>query len=55
MCADILTKATPGRIFRQFRNKILGRIEQIDALPQVNQHKKDSIEFGTTTNSIEGL
>ncbi len=55
MCADIMTKAIPGRIFRRFRNSILGRIEEIDALPQVNQHKKDSIAIGTTTNSIEGL
>ena len=55
MCADIMTKATPGRIFRRFRNSILGRIEEIDALPQVNHHKKDSIEIGNTTNPIEGL
>jgi hypothetical protein len=55
MCADIMTKATPGRIFRRFRNSILGRMEEIDAIPQVNQHKKNSIQIGTTTNPIEGL
>ena len=55
MVADIMTKATPGRIFRRFRNTILGRIEEIDALPQVNQHKLDSIKISNTTNPIEGF
>ena len=34
---------------------VLDRIEEIDAIPQVNQLKKDSIQIGNTTNPIEGL
>ncbi len=53
MVADIMTKATPGRIFRRFRNTILGRIEAIDAIPEVNQHKLDAITSGNNTKLID--
>ena len=54
MVADIMTKATPGRIFRRFRNLILGRIEEIDASDELKQFKLDSIQIAKD-NLIEGL
>ena len=53
MCADIMTKATPGRIFRRFRNEILGRVREIDELDFVKIYKKHSIQI--QDNPIEGL
>ena len=53
MCADILTKATSGKIFRRFRNEILGRVREIDALTLVKTYKMNSIQINT--NPIEGL
>ena len=54
MVADIMTKATPGRIFRRFRDVILGRIRQIDASEKLKQFKLDSIQIAKD-NPIEGL
>ena len=54
MVADIMTKATPGRIFRRFRDVILGRIQQIDASEKLKQFKLDSIQIAKD-NLIEGL
>ena len=54
MVADIMTKATPGRIFRRFRDTILGRIRQIEASDKVKRFKLDSIQIAQD-NPIEGL
>ena len=54
MVADIMTKATPGRIFRRFRDTILGRIRKIEASDKVKRFKLDSIQIAQD-NPIEGL
>ena len=53
MCADILTKATPGKKIRRFRNEILGRVLEIDELDLVKTYKMNSIQIND--NPIEGL
>ena len=60
MVADITTKATPGRIFRRFRDtgmyySILGRIRQIDASDKVKRLLETILLRGCDSLPIKAL